>query len=142
MEASVWGGRLKAYEGNRPVYVTLIAPRRGGTPVEGKDPIETASTPTGQFPVSGKFATATMEAPGEFIHSDVPWTQNFSGPHALHGAYWHDDWGNLKSGGCVNVSPIDGKWLYEFTEPEVPKGWHGVRWLPHKGPATQFVVHR
>lgn len=142
MEASVWGGWLIAYEGNTPVYVTLISPGRGGTPVPGKEPIETASTPTGTFPISGKFATATMEAPGEYIHSDVPWTQNFSGPHALHGAYWHNDWGKLKSAGCVNVSPIDGRWLYGFTEPEVPPGWHGVRWVPSKGPATTFVVHR
>ena len=44
-----------------------------------------------------------MEAPDEFIHSDVPWTQNFSGAHALHSAYWHDDWGSNKSGGCINV---------------------------------------
>jgi len=142
MEASVWEGWLIAYEGNQPVYVTLISAGRGGTPVPGKDPLETASTPTGSFPISGKFATATMEAPGEFIHSDVPWTQNFSGPHALHGAYWHDDWGKLKSAGCVNVSPRDGRWLYEFTEPQAPEGWHGVRWLPYKGPATIFVVHR
>jgi hypothetical protein len=142
LEASVWGGWLIAYEGNRPVYVTMISPGRGGTPVPGKDPLETASTPTGAFPISGKFATATMEAPGEYIHSDVPWTQNFSGPHALHGAYWHNDWGQLKSAGCVNVSPRDGRWLYGFTEPEVPSGWHGVRWLPRQGPATLFVVHR
>jgi hypothetical protein len=142
LEASVWGGWLLAYEGNTPVYATLISPGRGGTPVPGKDPLETASTPTGSFPISGKFATATMEAPGEYIHSDVPWTQNFSGPHALHGAYWHNDWGKLKSAGCVNVSPLDGRWLFGFTEPEVPPGWHGVRWVPSKGPATTFIVHR
>jgi hypothetical protein len=141
IEASVWEGWLIAYEGTRPVFVTLISPGRGGTPVRGKDPIETASTPTGTFKITGKFATATMEAPGEYIHSDVPWTQNFSGPHALHAAYWHDEWGNRKSGGCVNVSPIDGKWLYEFTDPKVPEGWHGVRWLPSLEPATTFVVH-
>jgi hypothetical protein len=142
MEASVWGGWLIAYEGTKPVYATMISPGRGGTPVKGKNPIETASTPVGRFPITGKFATATMEAPGDFIHSDVPWTQNFSGPHALHGAYWHDDWGKLKSGGCVNVSPIDGKWLYEWTDPQVPEGWHGVRWLPSKLPSTLFIVHK
>jgi L,D-transpeptidase catalytic domain len=141
LEASVWKGWLIAYEGTRPVFVTMISPGRGGTPERGKDPISTASTPVGVFPITGKFATATMVAPGEFIHSDVPWTQNFHGAHALHGAYWHDDWGNRKSGGCVNVSPIDGKWLYEFTEPPVPEGWHGVRWRPNEEPATRFVVH-
>jgi hypothetical protein len=141
LQASIWGGWLIAYEGTRPVYVTLISPGRGGTPVPGKDPLETASTPTGRFPITGKFATATMVAPHEFVHSDVPWTQNFSGPHALHGAYWHDDWGRRKSAGCINVSPEDGRWLFAFTEPPLPEGWHGVRWLPSLEPATTFIVH-
>ncbi len=142
IEASVWGGWLLAYEGTKPVYATLISPGRGGTPVPGKDPLETASTPVGTFKITGKFATATMVAPHEFTHSDVPWTQNFSGPHALHGAYWHNDWGNRKSAGCVNVSPIDGKWLYEFTEPTVPAGWHGLRWQTQLDPATTYIVRR
>jgi hypothetical protein len=141
MEASVWKGWLIAYEGTRPTFVTLISPGRGGTPEPNKDPLETASTPTGTFKITGKFATATMVAPGEFIHSDVPWTQNFHGPHALHGAYWHDEWGQRKSAGCVNVSPTDGRTLFEFTEPELPEGWHGVRWRPAAEPATSFVVH-
>ena len=142
IDASVWGGWLLAYEGTKPVYATMISPGRGGTPVPGKDPLETASTPVGTFRITGKFATATMVAPHEFTHSDVPWTQNFSGPHALHGAYWHNDWGNRKSAGCVNVSPIDGKWLFEFTEPTVPEGWHAVRWQPNLEPSTAFIVGR
>jgi hypothetical protein len=140
IEVSVWGGWLIAYQGTRPVFATLISPGRGGTPRPGKDPLETSATPTGRFPISGKFVTATMVAPGDLVHSDVPWTQNFSGPYALHSAYWHNDWGNRKSGGCVNVSPIDGRWLFEFTEPRLPDGWHGVRWLPKLESATAFIV--
>jgi len=142
LEVAVMAGYLIAYEGTKPVFATLISPGRGGFAKPGEDPIERALTPTGTFPVSGKFATATMEAPGELIHSDVPWTQNFSGPHALHTAYWHDSWGEFKSGGCVNLSPIDGRSLFEFTEPALPPGWHGVRWLPWLGPSTLVVVHR
>src|SRR6478609_2047857 len=142
LEVAVTAGYLIAYEGTKPVFTTLISPGRGGFAKPGEDPIEHALTPTGTFPVSGKFATATMEAPGELIHSDVPWTQNFSGPHALHSAYWHDSWGEFKSGGCVNLSPIDGRTLFEFSEPALPPGWHGVRWLPWLGPSTLVVVHR
>lgn len=142
IDVSILGGWLVAYEGTHPVFATLISPGHGGMPQPGKEPIETGATPTGRFIITGKFKTATMVAPGDFIHSDVPWAQNFSGPYALHGAYWHDDWGELKSGGCVNVSPIDAKWLFEWTEPEAPAGWHGVRWLPHLEPATTFMVHR
>lgn len=143
IEVAVNAGYLIAYEGNKPVFVTLISPGRGGSGKAGaEDIIEHALTPTGTFPISGKFATATMVAPGDFVHSDVPWTQNFSGPHALHTAYWHDSWGEFKSGGCVNLSPIDGKTMFDFTEPALPPGWHGVRWLPWLGPSTQVVIHR
>ncbi|MBX3184248.1 MAG: L,D-transpeptidase [Polyangiaceae bacterium] len=140
VETNVWQGWLVAYEGTQVVYITLISPGRGGTPTPGVPAIDTAATPTGSFKITGKFATATMEAPGEFIHSDVPWAQNFSGPHALHGAYWHDRWGERMSAGCVNLSPIDGKWLFDFTEPALPEGWHGVRWRPSEEPATQLIV--
>jgi hypothetical protein len=142
IEVSVNGGWLIAYEDRTPVFTTLISPGRGGAAKRDEDPIPEARTPLGVFPVSGKFATATMEAPGNVIHTAVPWTQNFSGPHALHTAYWHDDWGMNKSGGCINVSPLDGKRLFEWTEPALPEGWHGVRWMPWRGPATIMVIHR
>jgi len=142
IEVSVNGGWLIAYENVTPVFVTLISPGRGGAAKPDEDPIPEARTPLGAFPISGKFATATMEAPGNLIHSAVPWTQNFSGPHALHAAYWHDDWGSPKSGGCINVSPLDGKKLFAWTEPALPEGWHGVRWMPWRGPATMMVIHR
>jgi hypothetical protein len=142
IEISVNGGWLIAYENATPVFVTLVSAGRGGPAKPDEDPIADARTPLGVFPISGKFATATMEGPGNLIHTAVPWTQNFSGPHALHAAYWHDDWGDLKSGGCVNVSPLDGKKLFAWTEPALPEGWHGIRWMPWRGPATIVVVHR
>ena len=142
IEVSVTQGWLIAYENTTPVFTTLVSPGRGGPAKADEDPIEEARTPLGVFPISGKFATATMEAPGNLIHSAVPWTQNFSGPHALHSAYWHDDFGNYKSGGCINLSPLDGKKIFEWTEPALPAGWHGIRWLPWRGPATIMVIHR
>ena len=143
LEASILGGWLVAFEGTRAVYATMISAGRGGKPHPDKDPLETASTPTGWFPIGGKFKTATMNSSSTpIVHMDVPWTQNFSGPHAIHSAYWHDDWGSLKSAGCVNVSPKDGKWLFEFTEPDVPEGWHGVRYVArYGGGSTLFIVH-
>jgi hypothetical protein len=83
-----------------------------------------------------------MVAPGDLIHSDVPFVQNIVKPYALHGAYWHENWGNPQSAGCINLAPVDAKWLFDFSEPEVPKGWHAVRWLPNDGPATIVILHR
>ncbi|HET7543287.1 MAG TPA: L,D-transpeptidase [Polyangiaceae bacterium] len=141
IEASVLGGWLLAFEGTRPVFATLISAGRGGIPQEGKNTLEISATPVGTFPISGKLATITLQAPGENVHSDVPWTQNFQKPYAIHTAYWHDNWGNLASGGCINVSPIDGKWLFDFSEPKLPRGWHAVRWQPASGAPTLLVVH-
>jgi hypothetical protein len=141
LEVSVLGGWLLAFRGTRPVYATLVSPGRGGIPQAGKDTLEIAATPLGTFPISGKLATVTMQAPGEYTHSDVPWTQNFQKPYAIHTAYWHDNWGKLQSGGCINVSPIDGKWLFDFSEPRLPVGWHAVRWQPSTGAPTLLVVH-
>jgi hypothetical protein len=142
IQASILGGWLVAFEGTRPVFATLMSPGKGGAPHGNIPTLQTASTPTGWFKITGKFVTSTMIAPNDLAHSAVPWAQNFKGPYALHGAYWHDDFGQPMSGGCVNVSPKDGRFLFEFTEPRVPEGWHGVRWLPDQEGATGLILAR
>lgn len=138
IETSIEGGWLIAYEDTYPVYVTLSAAGRNGATKEGSQ--GDASTPVGRFTISGKFLTATMDGPTGVSHADVPWVQNFTGPYAIHAAYWHDAWGERVSGGCVNVSPEDGKWLFSYSEPELPEGWHGVRWAPEREPTTAVIV--
>ncbi len=142
VDVRILGGTLVAYEGDTPVYATLNSSGRGGLPVPGRELISTASTPTGTFRVDGKFRTATMvsSTDSSVVHSEVQFVQNFHGPHALHGAYWHDRWGELKSGGCVNLSPIDSKWLFEWSEPRLPPDWHGMRSAKELGPPTRVVV--
>ncbi len=142
VDASVLGGTLVAYEGEVAVFATLISGGRGGIPFEGRDPVSTASTPTGSFRVDGKFRTATMVSSSDssIVHSEVQYVQNFHGPHALHGAYWHDAWGELKSGGCVNLSPLDSAWLFEWSEPKIPDGWYGVRSVEELGVPTRVRV--
>ncbi|AUX41525.1 Piccolo protein [Sorangium cellulosum] len=144
IEVSVLGGWLVAYEELTPVFATLISPGRGGVPRKGIPAIETAATPTGRFRIDGKFVTATMVSSSNdnIVHSDVQFVQNFSGPHALHGAYWHDAWGELKSGGCVNLSPIDAKQMFAWTDPPVPEGWHGLRASRDAGRSTVVLIHR
>ncbi|MBA2541569.1 MAG: L,D-transpeptidase, partial [Deltaproteobacteria bacterium] len=55
----------------------------------------------------------------------VPWTQFFSSEHdlALHTAYWHDQFGTKRSHGCLNLAPRDARWLYFWSDPQVPPGW-------------------
>jgi lipoprotein-anchoring transpeptidase ErfK/SrfK len=79
---------------------------------------------------------------GTFELRDVPWVQYFAAGFALHTAYWHDVFGIARSHGCVNMSPIDGHWLFGWTDPPVPQGWHGVEAGSDTAAGTTVVVHR
>ena len=41
----------------------------------------------------------------------------------FHAAYWHDRFGHVNSHGCVNLSALDAKWVYDWTDPVMPAGW-------------------
>ena len=62
----------------------------------------------------------------EFDLRDVPFVQYFTEGYALHAAYWHDDFGTPRSHGCVNLAPVDAAWLFGWTTPDVPEGWHAA----------------
>ncbi len=116
---------LLAYEGERPVFATLISSGEAGL----EDHENSTATKRGIFRIHTKHISATMssrEAGEEFELRDVPYVQYFEHGYALHGAYWHDRFGTPKSHGCINLSPADARWLFQFTEPAVPPGWHGV----------------
>lgn len=147
LDISVLDGTLVAYENTTPVYATLISPGRGGIPQPGVPTLDTASTPTGVFSVLAKFVTATMVSGSisTLVHAEVQYTQNFNGPYALHGAYWHDRWGEKKSGGCINLAPRDAQRVFEWTYPRLPEGWHAMRTITRGvdwGKPTLLYVHR
>jgi hypothetical protein len=72
---------------------------------------------------------------------DVPWIQYFASGYALHGAYWHDVFGIPRSHGCINLSPIDARVVFFWTDPPVPLAWHGVNVGPETGEGTAVIVH-
>lgn len=117
---------LTAYEGPRPVYVTLVSSGRR----DDRHPERNFETPAGSFRVQAKHVTNTMDgdtaADGPYSIEDVPWVQYFEGSYALHAAFWHGYYGWRMSHGCVNLSPFDGRWLFFWTLPSLPVGWHGV----------------
>jgi len=71
---------------------------------------------------------------------DVPWIQYFASGYAIHGAYWHDVFGIPRSHGCINLSPIDARYVFNWTEPELPPGWHGINVGPETAEGTTVVV--
>lgn len=126
IDISIKQQSLVAYSGKTPVYATLISSGRAGL----GDPDTTESTPRGTFMVYQKEVASTMDGDEDKGDSynlrDVPFVQYFHKGYALHGAYWHDDFGKVRSHGCVNLSPKDAAWLFEWTDPSVPEKWHGV----------------
>jgi L,D-transpeptidase catalytic domain len=106
---------LVAYEGETPVYATLVT--TGGRGHE---------TPEGVFRIWIKFAETDMTGrmgDDAYLVSLVPWTMFFQDDFALHTAYWHDRFGEPASHGCVNLAPQDARALYQWSEPQVPTGW-------------------
>jgi len=43
--------------------------------------------------------------------------------YGLHGAYWHDNFGQRMSHGCVNLPPSEAKWLYEWSRSHTGNCW-------------------
>jgi hypothetical protein len=142
LDVSIFAGTLVAYEGDKAVFATLISPGANGYKrIDGENAKYT--TPTGTFRIEWKHRTTTMsphpDRPSYYL-SEVPFTQFFHMPFALHAAYWHDRFGEPKSGGCVNLSPADAKWLFDWTLPALPEGWHAVRSGESRGPGTLVRV--
>jgi hypothetical protein len=116
---------LTAFEGDRAVFATLVS-----TGKRSYNEIERYNTPTGQYRVYSKHITTTMDGDtamaGPYSIEDVPWVMYFHESYAIHGAFWHEQWGWRMSHGCVNMAPNDARWLFFWANPPLPDGWHGV----------------
>jgi hypothetical protein len=107
---------LLAYEWDSLVYAARVA--------TGRPHFE---SPVGLFHTFHKRPTYHMfGGADEFSIFDlpgVPWDSyiNESGV-ALHGTYWHNDFGTTHSHGCINMAPQDAKWIFRWTQPTVQPG--------------------
>lgn len=103
---------LYAYEGEDLVRTYSVSTGRELTP-----------TPRGTFTVFRKTPSRYMQGPIPGISTNyydlpgVPWNLYFTKQGAVvHGAYWHNDFGNPHSNGCVNVDPKEARELYDWAE--------------------------
>lgn len=110
---------LKAYEGDSLFMETKIS--------SGK----WAETPTGEFRIWTKIRAAKMSGgrgADYYYLPNVPYIMFFSNSKvaasrgfALHGTYWHNNFGHAMSHGCVNLRTIDANKLYYWAEPYTDK---------------------
>ena len=139
VEVSLSKQVLTAYEGDRVVLTTKIS---SGIPSDHPPNGIPTATPTGNFRIEIKLPSRHMgdgnltsdlsayELPG------VPWVSfiTMTGV-ALHGTYWHNNFGRRMSHGCVNMPNQEAKWVYRWSHPTAePEDWD------RKGRGTRVTV--
>jgi len=124
---------LTLVDNGEPAFVTYVA-----LGVAGRE------TPTGTYSTWGKYraddmTSSSVKDPGGYYDlPNVPNTQYYlDGGFAIHGTYWHDDFGTDESHGCVNVTWTDGRYLFSRTLPFVGDGQLTT---PTGQPATDVVI--
>ncbi len=116
---------LTCYEGDTAVLTSRVA---SGASFKIKDEEVDFSTPKGEFKAILKMPSRHMRAPEAerdtaawFDLPGVPWNTFFTYDGiAMHGTYWHNDFGVPRSHGCVNVPIRVAKFIYFWTNPVAP----------------------
>jgi len=114
IEVSLDRQLLMAFENDVPVYAARVA--------TGQKDFE---TPTGWFHTFHKRPTYHMFGGADeaslFDLPGTPWDSYITDNGvALHGTYWHNDFGHTHSHGCINMRPEDARWIFRWTLPTVP----------------------
>jgi L,D-transpeptidase catalytic domain/Bacterial SH3 domain len=125
---------LTVVQDGQPLFVTFVALGEAGR-----------QTPRGAYSTFLKFvaddmtSTSISGATDAYDLPNVPDTEYYlAGGYAIHGTYWHDQFGTNQSHGCINVTWTDGAFLFGLTQPAVPGGQ--VQASAQTGEATPVVI--
>ena len=119
--------KLIAYENGKPVFEALVSTGISRYP-----------TVTGRYRIYLKLISDTMTGPGYYL-PNVPYVMYFYRGYALHGTYWHSNFGHPMSHGCINLRTEDAKWLFEWTSPKLPPG-AGYVYASKNNPGTLIII--
>jgi len=107
-------------------------------------------TPEGEFRIWIKLRYTRMEGgQGSYYYNlpNVPYVMYFENNeisgwrgYGLHGTYWHNDFGNPRSHGCVNLPTEIAKELFYWVGPILPRE-RGVIVSSNENPGTRIVIH-
>ncbi len=133
IEISLSNQKLRAWEGNRVVMEYPIS--------SGK----WAPTPKGTYNIWYKTRSQVMKGGSKELGTyyylpNVPHNMFFYKGYAIHGAYWHNNFGNPMSHGCVNEPLSNAAQIFDWAGPVVPAGKNIVRASP-ENPGTRVLVH-
>lgn len=114
-----WGEQtLSCFEGQREVYFSRISSGKS----TDSTPLSAVGSPG--FAIWRKLHSLQMSGGTNEDGWQLPgigWTMLFHGDGvAIHSTYWHNNFGEPMSHGCVNARPEDAKWIFRWTNPAVP----------------------
>lgn len=122
IHVSIGKQMLTAFEGDQVVLETRVStgvgnwrdlPGKYGTETPLGDHYVLSKMPSKHMGVGG--VTADIEA---YELVGVPWTTFFTTSGvAIHGTFWHQNYGTPMSKGCVNVPTEIAKWIFRWTTP-------------------------
>jgi len=94
--------QVLVWEGNQVIYSAVISSGTADRP-----------TREGSFEIQSMHVSARMRG-ADYDVPDVPYTMYYSGNYALHGAYWHGDFGTPVSYGCINLPIVAAEWIFSW----------------------------
>lgn len=104
IEISLADQTLTAWQGDVAVLHTNISSGTQATP-----------TVKGRYTIDRKYSKQRMTGP-DYDLPNVPWVMYFYQGYAIHGAYWHTQFGTPRSHGCVNMRVEEAEMLYHWAD--------------------------
>lgn len=95
---------LSAWQGDVRVFHTTVSTGKAATP-----------TIIGDFAIGTKYSSQHMVG-DDYDLPGVPWVMYFHGGYAIHGAYWHANFGTPTSHGCINMRIPEAEALYAWAD--------------------------
>ena len=129
IEVNLTAQQVIAWEGDTPVFSFKASTGLPNTP-----------TVTGEYHIYWKLEKTLMTGPNYYL-PDVPYTMYFYGGYGLHGTYWHNNFGQPMSHGCVNLETGNAQKLFEWADPVIPAGQTQVT-SSTDNPGTLVVIHQ
>lgn len=113
---------MSCFEGNREVYFARVS--TGALFNARGERVKEWGTPPGRHRIWRKAVSLPLSGGSAATGWDLPavgWIALFVGTGvAFHSTYWHNNYGEPSSRGCVNCRPEDAKWVFRWTQPSVP----------------------
>lgn len=108
IDVNIKAQTISAYQGSTAVKTVKVSTG-----------ISIFPTPVGQWKIYAKYPAQLMtggsRAAGTYYYlPNVPSVMYFYKGYAIHGTYWHHNFGRPMSHGCVNLSIADAKWFYNW----------------------------